>query len=127
MQEIVEITVDSGAAKSSFSRTKGGEDDEIGGSICQSDPCGSRRESGTGKKCTMKFLDAHVKRPLAFVRATVAEGNMVVFGAQESCVENTSTGQRIPTNRRRGVVAVQLDARAGARSTKTCFFRSRRE
>ena len=51
--EIVESTVDSRAAKSAWPiRKRGccedesGEDGEIGGSMCQSDPCGRRHESG---------------------------------------------------------------------------------
>ena len=49
----------------------------------------------------MKFLDADVKRPLASVRAIVDEGNIVVLGLQESYIENTSTGERIPMNRKK--------------------------
>ena len=44
----------------------------------------------------MKILDADVKRPLASVSATLSTGNMVVVGPQESCIEDTSIGQRIP-------------------------------
>ena len=79
MQEIVEITVDSGAAKSVWPirkrqcfEDKGGEDDEIGGSICQSDPCGRRCESGIGKKCNMKFFDADVKKESWFLRVRLS-------------------------------------------------------
>ena len=77
-----------------------------------------------GKKCNMKFFDADVKRPLASVRATVDKENIVAFGTQESYIENTSTGQRISMNRRQGVLVVQLDARAGTRSTKTVCKRN---
>ena len=49
-----------------------------------------------GKKCNIKFLDAGVKRLLASVSAIVDNGNVVVFGPQESYIERTSTGQRIP-------------------------------
>ena len=73
-------------------------------------------------KCSMKFLVADVKRPLASVSAIVDERNIVVFGPQESYIENTSTGNRIPMNRRQGVFVVLLDARAGARSTKIMKF-----
>ena len=45
-----------------------------------------------------------------------------MFSPQESHIENTSTGWRIPMNRRQGVFVVQLDARAGTRSTKTVKF-----
>ena len=46
----------------------------------------------------MKFLDADVKRLLVSVSATVDEGNIVVFGPQESYIENTSTGSRTTKN-----------------------------
>ena len=71
-----------------------------------------------GKKCCKKFLDADVKIPLASVSAIVDEGNIVVFGPRESYIENTSTVQRIPVSRRKGVFVVQLDAQAGSRTTK---------
>ena len=70
----------------------------------------------------MKFLDAYVKRPLTSVRAIVDEGNIVVIGSQESYIENTGNGKRIPVIRRKGVFVVQLGAQAGARSTKTMKF-----
>ena len=88
MQEIVEIPVDSGAAKSVWpirdTRLEFVED---------------------GRICNMKFLDADVKKPLASECAIVDEGNMVVFGPQESYIENTRTAQRIPTNRRQRICA----------------------
>ena len=52
-----------------------------------------------GKKCSVKFLDADVERPLASVSAIVDEGNVVVFGQHESFIENTNTGRRIPMSR----------------------------
>ena len=75
-----------------------------------------------GKHCNMKFLDADVKRPLASVSAIADWGISVAFGPQESYIKNTSTGQRIPMHRRQGVFVVQLDARAGTRSTNTVRF-----
>ena len=41
-----------------------------------------------GKTCNLKFLDADVKRPVASVCAIVYEGNIVVFGPQESYIVN---------------------------------------
>ena len=73
-------------------------------------------------KCNMKFLDADVKRPLVSVSAIVDEGHIVVFGPQESYIENMGTGQRIPLSRSQGVFVMRLDARAGTRSTKTVKF-----
>ena len=51
----------------------------------------------------MKFFNADVKRPLAFLTAFVDEGNRVVFGLTQSYVENVATGQRTSTCRKRGV------------------------
>ena len=70
----------------------------------------------------MRFLDADVKRPLASVSAIVDEGKVVVFGPQDSYIENISTGQRIPASRRKGVFMVHLDARAGSKVTKHVRF-----
>ena len=70
----------------------------------------------------MKFLDAGVKSPLVFVSATVDEGNIVVFGPQESYIENTSTGRSIPTSTRTGVLVIQLDAQAGSRTANAVTF-----
>ena len=101
---------------------KGDEDGEAGGSSVLVDGDEGLEFVRDGKKCKVQFLDADVKRPLASARATVDERNIVVFGPQESYIENTNTGQRIPMNRKQGVFVVQLDARAGARSTKTVRF-----
>ena len=54
--------------------------------------------------------------------ATVDEGIIVLFGLEESYIENTSTGQRIRMNRRQGVFVVQLDGQAGSRATKHVRF-----
>ena len=72
-----------------------------------------------GMKCSMKFLDADVKRPLASVSAIVDEGNVVVFGQHESFIENVSTGQRIPMCRRNGVFVMQLDTQPCQKTTKS--------
>ena len=56
-----------------------------------------------GKECNMKFLDADVQTASASVSATVDEGSIVVFGPQESYIENTSIGRRIQMARRQDV------------------------
>ena len=61
-----------------------------------------------GMKCSMKFLDADIKRPMASVSAIVDEGNVVVFGQHESFIENISTGQWIPMCRRNGVFVIAI-------------------
>ena len=60
-------------------------------------------------------LESDVNISSASASAIVDDGNMVVFGLQESYIENTSTGQRTPMNRWHGVFVVQLDARQGTR------------
>ena len=95
VHEIVEITVDKGAAKSVWP-------------ILKNSVTRTKATTNTVWKemCDMKFLDADVKRPLGSVRATVD-----VFKPQESYIE------RIPMSRRNGVCVVQLDAQAGSNTT----------
>ena len=96
VQEIVEITVGSGAAKSVWpSRKKGVERTKLTRTEKLEAANGNPiRVEGDGRlefirdeiNCRMKFLDADVKRPLASVSATVDEGNVVVFGQHESFI-----------------------------------------
>ena len=132
VQEVVEITVDSGAAKSVWpSRKKGVERTKSKKAVKLAAANGSpiRVEGDArlefirdGMKCSMKFLDADVKRPLASVSAIVDEGNVVVFGHRESFIENVSTGQRIPMCRRNGVFVMQLDTQPCQKTTKSVRF-----
>ena len=62
-----------------------------------------------GAMCSMNFLDADVKRPLASVGAIVDEGNKVVFGKEDSYIENLATGQRIPLQRKNGVFMFRIE------------------
>ena len=75
--------------------------------------------------CSVIFLDADVKRPLASVSAIVDEGNVVVFGQDESFIENTNTGQRIPMSRRDGVFVMRLDAQPCSKAAGSVGFRRR--
>ena len=43
-----------------------------------------------GRKCNKKFLDTNIKRLLTSVSSSVGEGLIVVFGQQESYIENAS-------------------------------------
>ena len=79
---------------------------------------------GDGKECSMKFLHADVKTPLASVGAIVDEGNIVMFGPQEPYIEKTSTGQRGFDEQEERRVC-ELDAPAGTRTTKTVMRRTR--
>ena len=127
VQEIVEITVDSGAVKSVLPiRKKGVTRTEARKTVRLAAASGSQvRVAGDarlefvqdGKKRNMKFLDADVRRPLASVIANVGEGNIVVFELQESYIENTSIGQK-----RNDVFVAQLDAQADSRTTKNVSF-----
>ena len=55
-----------------------------------------------------EVLRREAKRQLASVRAIVDEGHIVVFGPQESYLDNTSTG----------VFVAQFVAQAGSSTTK---------
>ena len=57
-----------------------------------------------GRKCTINFLDADVRRPLGAVSAIVDGGNFVVFSPSGSRIENGKTGERIPLVRKGGVM-----------------------
>ena len=93
VQEVVEITVDSGAAKSVWP---------------------SRKKGVERTKSDKEFLDADVKRPLASVSAIVDEGNVVVFGQHESFTENVSG--------RNGVFVMRLDTQPCQKTTKSVIF-----
>ena len=132
VQKVVEITVDSGAAKSVWpSRKKGVERTKSKKAVKLAAANGSpiRVEGDArlefirdGMKCSMKFLDADDKRPLASVSAIVDEGNVVVFGQHESFIENVSTGQRIPMCRRNGVFVMRLDTQPCEKTSKSVRF-----
>ena len=132
VQEIVEISVDSGAAESVWpSRKKGVERTKSARGVKLAAANGSPIRVGgdaklefirDGTKCSMKFLDVDVKTPLASVSAIVDEGNVVVFGQHESFIENTSTGQRIPMCRRNGVFVMRLDAQPCQKAAKSVRF-----
>ena len=64
-----------------------------------------------GKKCNKKFLDAGVKQQLASVSAIVDGGYVVVFGPQDSYIENTSTS--LPKNKRKKRVRGALGRTSG--------------
>ena len=118
----VEVTVDSGASKSVWPSSKGG----VKRSKLKK-PVRLAAANGTeiavmgeaelefvraGRTCSMKFLDANVKRPLASVSAIIDQGNRVVFDPYESYVENVATGQRLPMVRKRGVFVMELQTEA---------------
>ena len=131
VQEVVEVTVDSGAAKSVWpSRKKGVERTKSKKAVELAAANGSpirvegdaRLEFIRDGMKSMKFVGADVKRPLASVGAIVDKGNGVVFGLHESFIENVSTGQRIPMCRRNGVFVMRLDTQPCQKTTKSVRF-----
>ena len=120
IQEVVEVTVDSGAARSVWPITKKGvvrskarksvKLAAANGSAIKVEGEAKLGFVREGKQCSMKFLDADVKRPLAAVSAIVNEGNRVVFEATGSYIENVATGRRIPMHRKNNVFVLQLEA-----------------
>ena len=68
--------------------------------------------SWNNKKYNTGFLHADVLRPLASVSSIVDGGNIVLFGPQDSYIENRSTGQKMPMSRRNGVFVMQLQGTA---------------
>ena len=60
----------------------------------------------------VKFLDADVERPLAFVSAVVDEGNVVVFGLRVSSLEKTGSPEDSDAWKGRRFFMLQLDAQA---------------
>jgi len=117
--EVVEVTVDSGAAKSVWPVRKSGVERRkmkkqvklaaANGSPIRVDGEAILHFRQEGHDCSMKFLDADVRRPLAAVGAIVDEGNMVVFRASGAFIQNEATGKRIPMIRKNGVYVIELD------------------
>ena len=87
--EVVEVTVDSGASKSVWpfkkkevARSKGGKSVRLAaanGSPIHVEGGATLQFVRAGWRCAMKFLDADVKRPLAAVCAIVDSGNDIVL------------------------------------------------
>ena len=120
VQEVVQVTVDSGAARSvcpmkrkGVVRSKGVKKVKLAaanGSPIHVEGEVTLNFSRGGKRCAMKFLDADVKRPLAAVSAIVDEGNTVVFSTRGAYIENDLTKEKIPMVRRNGVFILELEA-----------------
>ena len=120
VNEVVEITIDSGAAKSVWpAKKKGVRRSKLSKPVRLAAANGSAiRVDGEavlefergGRRCAMKFLDADVRRPLASVAAMVDEGNIVVFSHGESYVKNVVSGDRIELVRKNGVFVMELES-----------------
>jgi len=121
IDEIVEVTVDSGAARSVWPRRKKGVKRQkiqgkkpklaaANGTCIEVDGEALLEFKMSGRRCGMKFLDADVKKPLGAVSAMVDEGNTVVFSRKwGSFVENDITSERIPMSRKGGTYVMLLE------------------
>ena len=126
VNEMVEVTVDSGAARSVWPMRKSGvRRSKLAKKVKLAAANGSdimvKGEAELafeqqGRQCSMKFLDADVKRPLASVSAIVDQGNVVVFGPDDAYIENVATKQRVKMKRRRGVFVLELNATEKSRT-----------
>ena len=109
---MVRVTVDSGAAKSVWPRSKKGvlrrrmnkkpklaaangtKIDVYAEALLEFE------FEKDGKQCGMRFLDSDVKKSLAAVSAMTDEGNTVVFSRKwGNYIENDSTGEKITMER----------------------------
>ena len=116
--EVVEVTIDSGASRSVWPKTKRGVVRRKGGervklAAANGSPIEVSGEAALhirrGKrKCAMRFLDADVRRPLGAVSAIVDEGNTVVFSKSGSFIQNDASGEKIRMVRKGGVFVVEL-------------------
>ena len=117
---IVEVTIDSGAARSVWpwrkggvARTKSKQNVKLAaanGSEIKVSGEAQLEFKRRGRRCAMKFLDADVKKPLASVSTIVDEGNKVIFGPERSYIENNITGEKIELKRRNGVFILEVES-----------------
>ena len=121
-EEVVRVTVDSGAARSVWPREKKGvwrrkmtkkprlaaangtKIEVFGEAVLEFEE--------KGRNCGMRFLDCDVKKPLAAVSAMIDEGNTVVFSNKwGSYVENDKTGEKIAIKRAGNTFEMVLKAK----------------
>ena len=109
VQEMVEITVDPGAAKSVWLlQQKGVARTKAKKTVRLAAASGSPMH--VDGDAILEFVRTSKDRWLRERSGTVDEGNIVVFGKQDSYIKHRSTGQRIPMRRwRNGVHVVWLD------------------
>ena len=110
---VVEVMVDSGASKSVWPKAMGGvarTRRNVGVKLAAANGSPIKVEGDAalhfqtgGRKCTMNFLDADVRRPLGAVSAIVDGGNTVVFSGRGSAIVNDATGEKIPLVRKGGL------------------------
>jgi hypothetical protein len=116
-----EITVDSGAGKCVWPRTRkeGGKVTKLQRNIRLSAANGQEMKvdgekvikfETDGRRCAMKFLVTDTKKPLAAVSAIVDEGNVVVFGPGPwgSFIQNVTSGEKIFLQRKKGTYVMKV-------------------
>ena len=121
-KEQEEITVDSGAGKCVWPRTKkeGGPIRKLEKKVKLMAANGQEmpvdgekvvRFETDGRKCGMRFLVTDTKKPLAAVSSIVDEGNVVVFGPGPwgSFIQNVHNGEKIFMTRKKGTYVIQVD------------------
>ena len=64
------------------------------------------RDGGTS---SVIFQVTHARKPLASVSRIVSKGNRVVFGSDESYIENVETGRRVPITFENGTYHMDVD------------------
>ena len=121
MNELVEVTDDSGAGRSVWPKSwktagklkplkkkvrlvaaNGSEIEVLGEKVIDF-------KGKDGRKCGMHYLVTNVKKPLASVSAIIDQGNKVVFDTEGSYVENKQTGERIKLKRKNGTFIMKLE------------------
>ena len=119
VNEVVEVTIDSGAAKSVWPISKNGVTrrkarENIKLMAANGSPIKVEGEAILNftrgeTRCEMKFLDADVRKPLGAVSAIVDQGNTVVFSKGRSYIKSDTTGERIPVVRSGGTYVIQVE------------------
>ena len=114
----VEVTIDSGAPRSVWPRTKRGvrrvkKDTGVRLAAANGTPIvvegvATLNWKKDGKRKSMGFLDADVRRPLGSATAIVDAGNTVVMSKRGSYIMNDESGEKIPLVRKKGVYVMKV-------------------
>ena len=143
VQEVVEVTIDSGAARSVWPRKKktagvvrrklAGRTPKLkaaNGTEIQVDGEAVLNFELNGRKCGMTFLDSDVKKPLGAVSAMEDAGNTVVFSRKWGrYIENDETGERIMMERVNGTYLMKVNTidEGGTKGTEERLGGGRRD
>ena len=129
VNEVVEVTIDSGAAKSVWQINKNGVTRQkaienvrlmaANGSPIKVEGEAILNFTRGDTRCEMKFLDAEVRKPLGAVSAIVDQGSIVVFSRVGSYIRSDATGEVIPVVRSGGTYVIQVEA--ATKETTKCL------